>query len=154
MKKIVKRVVVPIFLSVVCGTICGRLMFSIYEEKGSNMLSSNVIYLLEDSTYEDIDAMKANAISSNYIYYEDNGKYNAVVALTRNKNNIEKIVKVYNKKLSVSEYLLSNEEINSLIDDYDNKLLSTESDDEIRKIVIDMINIYKDRDDVKMVKIS
>ena len=98
MKNKIKKIVVPIFLAVFCGFLCGRLMFSIYEEKGSSVLDSNIIYLLEDSTYNNYEEMKANTLSSNYIYYEDDGKYNVVVALTKEYDNIEKIENVYNKE--------------------------------------------------------
>ena len=149
-----KKIVVPIFLSVFCGFVCGRLMFSIYEDKGSNVLDSNVIYLLQDSSYSDYETMKASGVSANYIYYEEDGKYNMVVAMTKNKNNIEKIKEVYGKDLKVTEYLLSDDSINDMIDEYDIKLGSTTDGEEIKKIIIDMINIYKDREDVKMAKIS
>lgn len=149
-----KKIVVPIFLSVFCGFVCGRLMFSIYEDKGSNVLNSNVIYLLQDSSYSDYETMKASGVSANYIYYEEDGKYNMVVAMTKNKNNIEKIKDVYGKDLKVTEYLLGDDSINDMIDEYDIKLGSTTDGEEIKKIIIDMINIYKDREDVKMAKIS
>ena len=149
-----KKIVVPIFLSVFCGFVCGRLMFSIYEDKGSSILDSNVIYLLQDSSYSDYETMKASVVSANYIYYEEDGKYNMVVAMTKNKNNIEKIKEVYGKDLKVTEYLLGDDSINDMIDEYDIKLGSTTDGEEIKKIIIDMINIYKDREDVKMAKIS
>ena len=57
MKNKIKKIVTPIFLSVLCGLICGKLMFSIYEDKGSSILESNVIYLLEDNTYDDYDSI-------------------------------------------------------------------------------------------------
>ena len=154
MKKKINKIVVPIFLAVFCGFLCGRLMFSIYEEKGSSVLDSNIIYLLEDSTYNNYEEMKANTLSSNYIYYEDDGKYNVVVALTKEYDNIEKIEGVYNKKLKLRRYLLNNNEIISKLDEYDRKLKETTSSEEIRNIIIDMINIYKDKEDIKMVKIS
>lgn len=154
MKKKINKIVVPIFLAVFCGFLCGRLMFSIYEEKGSSVLDSNIIYLLEDSTYNNYEEMKANTLSSNYIYYEDAGKYNVVVALTKEYDNIEKIEGVYNKKLKLRRYLLNNNEIISKLDEYDRKLKETTSSEEIRNIIIDMINIYKDKEDIKMAKIS
>lgn len=154
MKKKINKIVVPIFLAVFCGFLCGRLMFSIYEEKGSSVLDSNIIYLLEDSTYNNYEEMKANTLSSNYIYYEDDGKYNVVVALTKEYDNIEKIEGVYNKELKVSRYLLNNNEIISKLDEYDRKLKETTSSEEIRNIIIDMINVYKDKEDIKMAKIS
>lgn len=154
MKARLKKIVIPIFLSVLCGFVCGRLMFGIYEDKGASILNSNVVYLLQDKSYSDYDTMKASSVSSNYIYYEEDGKYNMVVAMTKNKDNIEKIKNIYDKELEVSEYLLSDDSINSMIDDYDSKLLATTESEEIKKIIIDMINIYKDREDVKMAKIS
>lgn len=144
----------PIFLSVLCGLICGRVMFSIYEEKGSSVLDSNLLYLLEDESYDDYDTMKASTINSNYMYYEENGQYKAVIAMTKNKDNIEKIKNAYDKELEISKYLLSDEEINNKIEEYDIKLEDTTDKEEIRDITIDIINIYKELDDVKMVKIS
>ena len=144
----------PITLAVFCGFLCGRLMFSIYEEKGTTTLNSNIVYLLEDTTYNNYDDMKANTISANYIYYEDNGKYNVVVALTKNYDNITKIEKVYNKELKVSKYLINDKGLVTTLEEYDKKLNNSNDNEEIKKIIIDMINIYKDKEDIKMAKIS
>ena len=154
MKSKIKKIATPIFMSIVCGMICGRLMFSIYEDKGNTLLNSNIIYLLEDTSYDNYDAMKASTISSDYIYYEENGKYKAVVAMTKNKNNIQKIKNVYDRELTVTEYLLSDEEINSKLEEYDVRIENAEDKKELKEIIIDMINIYKGEEDIKMVKIS
>lgn len=154
MKKKIKKIVIPIFLSVICGFLCGRLMFSIYEEKGSNTLSSNVIYLLEDTTYNNIDDMKASTISSNYIYYEDEGKYNVVIALTKNYDNIKKIEEVYNKELKINKYLVNDDELINKLEEYDNKIKESENKEEIKDVIKEMINNYKNKEDIKMVKIS
>ena len=151
MKSKLKKIVVPIFLAVFCGFLCGRLMFNIYEEKGSSTLNSNVIYLLLDTSYNNYDEMKASTISSNYIYYEDKGKYNVVVALTKN---ISKIEELYNKKLTINKYLINDEEIINKLNEYDEKLSNSTNNDEIKDIIRDMNNIYKDKEDIKMVKIS
>ena len=154
MKSKLKKIVVPIFLAVICGTLCGRLMFNIYEEKGSSTLNSNVIYLLLDTSYNNYDEMKASTISSNYIYYEDKGKYNVVVALTKNEDNRGKIEELYNKKLTINKYLINDEEIINKLNEYDEKLSNSTNNDEIKDIIRDMNNIYKDKEDIKMVKIS
>ena len=100
-------------------------MFSIYEEESSNSLSSNVIYMLEDASYKDYDTMKASTLSANYIYYKEDNKYNTVLAITRDKDNIKKIEDVYDKELKVVKYLLSNEEVNNKIEEYDIKIKNT-----------------------------
>ena len=154
MKSKIKKIIMPITLAVFCGFLCGRLMFSIYEEKGTTTLNSNIVYLLEDTTYNNYDDMKAKTISANYIYYEDNGKYNVVVALTKNYDNITKIEKVYNKELKVSKYLINDKGLVTTLEEYDKKLNNSNDNEEIKKIIIDMINIYKDKEDIKMAKIS
>ena len=153
MKERLRKIFMPIFLSVICGSVCGRLLFSIYEDKSVNILDSNIIYLLEDSTYNDYDSMKASSLS-NYIYYEDNGKYNAVIGITKNKNNIDKIKRIYNKELSIKEYLLNDVEILDKIDEYDKRIEESNNDEEIKGTILEMLELYKNRDDVKMVKIS
>ena len=144
LKKRLKKIVVPIFLSVLCGFICGRLMFSIYEEESSNSLSSNVIYMLEDASYKDYDTMKASTLSANYIYYKEDNKYNTVLA----------IEDVYDKELKVVKYLLSNEEVNNKIEEYDIKIKNTSDKEEIKNIIEEVINIYKGEDNIKISKIE
>ena len=76
------------------------------------------------------------------------------MALTRNYDNIVKIKETYNKELKINKYLINNKEIINKIEEYDNKLSETDDKEEIKKIIINMINVYKDKDDVKMAKIS
>ena len=138
MKKLLKKIFLPIFLSVLCGFLCGKLMFSIYEDKEKNILTSNVIYLLEDTSYNDYNTMKSNT----------------VIAMTKNRDNIDKIEKAYNKDFKIVEYLLSDDEINNKLDEYDKKIGNTSDNDEIKLLVEELNGIYKGRDDIKMVKIS
>lgn len=154
MKERIKKVVGPIFLSILCGLCCGRLLFGIYEDKESRIMSSNVIYLLEDGTYNDYDTMKASSISSDYIYYEEDGKYNTVIGITKDKDNIDKIIDTYDKELKVSEYLISDKDICNSLEEYDERLKNTTDKEEIRQIVLKMLEIYNGKEDVKMAKIS
>ena len=154
MKKKLNKVFIPIFLSIICGFLCGRLMFSIYEDKGSNIINSDIIYLLEDTSYKDYNTMKSKENISNYIYYEDNGNYNTVIAMTKNKDNIDKIKSIYNKDLNVTEYLLNDNDINNKIEEYDKKIVNTNDNEEIKTIVSEIIDTYKDKEDIKMTKIS
>ena len=144
----------PIFLSILCGFICGRLMFSIYEEKGEDILGSDMVYLLKDNSYNDYDSMKTSTLSNNYIYYEDDGKYNTIIAITKNRNNIDKIMRCYDKELVVMEYLLSDKDINSKLEEYDMELTEAKEEDDIKFIIGKMIDTYNGKEDVKMIKIS
>ena len=98
--------------------------------------------------------MKASSLSNNYIYYEDEGKYNTIIAITKNKDNIDKIKKTYNKELTIMEYLLKDEEMNNKLEAYDLELTKAQKDEDIKEVISKMINVYKDKEDVKMIKIS
>ena len=52
------------------------------------------------------------------------------------------------------EYLLKDDEMNEKISEYDKELENANNDDDIKEIIGKMIGIYKDKEDVKMVKIS
>ena len=152
MKSLLKKICMPLILSVICGFICGRVVFSIYEDK--SVLDSNIIYLLKDDSYSDYDTMKASYLSEEYTYFEEDGTYNTIVALTKDKDNIDKIEEVYGSDLTVLKYLLNDKELISTLEEYDNKIRNTTDKEEIKEIVSSMNNIYKERDDIKMVKIS
>ena len=152
MKSLFKKICMPLILSVICGFICGRVVFSIYKDK--SIIDSNIIYLLKDDSYSDYDTMKASYLSEEYTYFEEDGTFNTIVALTKDKDNIGKIEDVYGSDLTVLKYLLNDKELISTIDDYDNKIKNTTDKEEIKKIVSSMNNIYKERDNIKMVKIS
>ena len=119
----------PLILSVICGFICGRVVFSIYEDK--SVLDSNIIYLLKDDSYSDYDSMKASYLSDSYTYFEEDGTYNTIVAITKDKDNINKIEEIYGSDLTVLKYLLNDKELISTIDDYDNKIKNTTDKEEI-----------------------
>ena len=45
MKKIIGKVLIPIFLSVICGSICGKLVYGIYDIKQSDEVKEAMIEL-------------------------------------------------------------------------------------------------------------
>ncbi len=152
MKSLLKKICMPLILSVICGFVCGRVVYSIYED--NNVLDSNIIYLLKDDSYSNYDSMKASYLSESYTYFEEDGTYNTIVALTKDKDNISKIEEVYGSDLTILKYLLNDKELINTIDEYDNKIKNTSDKEEIKEIVSSMNNIYRERDDIKMVKMS
>ena len=67
---------------------------------------------------------------------------------------IDKIKKTYNKELTIMEYLLKDEEMNNKLEAYDLELTKAQKDEDIKEVINKMINVYKDKEDVKMIKIS
>ena len=68
MKKIVKSFIVPIVVSVLCGFVCGKLVYSVYGDDVENKLSSSKIYLVENGKYLTYDNMREENNGNNYIY--------------------------------------------------------------------------------------
>jgi hypothetical protein len=65
MKKKLKKVLFPCFLSVICGAICGRLVYSIYDKKLETELNIKKIYLVQSGAYSNYDNMINNSLLTN-----------------------------------------------------------------------------------------
>lgn len=140
------KVVIPIFLSIICGGICGKLMFSSYEQKITKDLKREKIYLIQAGAYSDYDNMVNNTLLSNYIYYQDEGMYKSIIGVTLNKDNIEKIKSTYDGEVIVTEYYSNNLKINKQLKEFDNTLKNITTKEEIKEHVLKTLQLYKDID--------
>ena len=147
-----KKVVFPIFISVLSGSVCGHLVFSIYEDKTELAFDTN--YLIQSWEYSTYDNMLANTFGVNYVYYEDEGLYKAIIGITKDESNVEKIKKAYGKETVVSKYLLNDLELCGEISKLDKLLNSTDDDIEIQQIVVKMLELYKQGKNVELSKVE
>lgn len=150
----IKRGIIPIFLAIICGSICGKLVCSIYVDSASKSLNDTKIYLIQAGAYSTYDSMVSNTSVNNYVYYEDDGLYKAIIGITENKNNIDKIKSTYEGEVIVSEYYSLDNKLNEEIEKYDKKIEKLEDSNEIKNIVIEMLGIYKDNDNNTLVYIN
>ena len=109
-----KKVVIPVFISILCGGICGKIVYNIYDENDT-FLTNSTMYLLQAGAYSSYDNMRANTMGNNYVYYEDDGLYKAIIGITSSYDNIEKIKNAYNGEVIVNEYYLNDIELSSPI---------------------------------------
>ena len=155
MKTFIKKVLIPIFLSVICGSICGKLVYNIYDNNITNEIEGKKIYLLQAGAYSTYDNMVKNTLVNNYIYYEDyDGLFKAIIGITENYDNIEKIKNSYGKEIIISEYYSKNKELNNKIKEYDKKINISNNKEEIQKAVLEMLTLYKDNKDKTLIKIN
>lgn len=148
----IKRTIISIILSVICGALCGKLVYNIYQEKIDNVFNSTKVYLLQTGAYSSMDSMKENSNLSSYIYYDDNGLYKTVLAITKDKDNINKIKEAYEIDMIINEYYLDDEELNNKIIAYDSILKEKNNKEEIKIVVDEMIDLYKENNNVKLVR--
>ena len=155
MKKLFKKVLVPIFISVLCGFICGKLVYNVYDDKIEEEITGNKIYLVQAGAYESYDNMVSNTSVNNYVYYEDDdGLYKSIVGITENKKNIDKIKNSYGKEVIISEYYSKDEELNNKIKKYDEELSKLTDNKEIQNKVLEILKLYKSDNNKTIVKIS
>ena len=146
MKKKLKKVLIPCFLSIICGSICGKLIYGIYDKEIDEYISGEKIYLIQAGAYSDYDNMVKNTSLNNYVYYkDDDGLFKSIVGVTENKDNIEKIKNTYSNEVIVSEYYSTDTELNQKINELDKKLNQTDTKEEIQKLVLEVLNLYKDK---------
>ena len=141
----------PLVVSMIFGFICGKLVYSVYGENVENRLSSSKIYLIENGKYLTYDNMREENNGNNYVYYKDEDGYKTVVGITRDEDNIDKIQSLYSDKVNVEEYYISNDMLTDKQDEYDLLLSNTDDLYEVREVVDNILNLYREEDTIKLV---
>lgn len=150
----IKRVLVSVLLAIFIGYVCGKYVFKNYRDNLYNELSSSRLYLIENGEYDSIDAMREDNYKNNYVYYIDNDKYKTVVGITNNYNNVAKIKKLYSDDLKVYEYYVSDDRLDKRQIEYDNELSRIDEPEEVREVVDNILELYRDNDNIRLIQVN
>lgn len=151
MKKIIKGIFVPLIVSVVFGFISARLVYSVYNDEIEKKLSSSKLYLIEGGEYLTYDNMREENSGNNYVYYRDDEGYKTVLGITRDEDNIDKIKELYSDNLEVEEYYISSDLLNEKQDEYDLQLSNTDDVYEVKEVVDNILNLYREDESIKLI---
>lgn len=154
MKKIIKGIFVPLIISIVFGFICGKLVYSVYGDDIENKLSSSKLYLVQNGEYLTYDNMREENNGNNYVYYKDEEGYKTVVGITKNEENIAKIKSLYSDELQVQEYYISSDLLNDKQNEYDLMLSNTDDIYEVKEVVDNILNLYREDDTIRLVLVK
>ena len=154
MKKIIRVLFIPLVISMMFGFVFGKLLYGVYSEEIESKLSSSKLYLIQNGEYESYDMMREENNGNNYVYYMDDGGYKTVVGITRDESNVEKIKKLYSDIVSVEEYYISSEFLNDKQSEYDLILNNTDDVYEVKKVVDDILSLYREDDTVRLVLVN
>ena len=154
MKKVISGLVVPLVVSILFGFICGKLVYQVYNDDLENKLSSSKLYLIENGEYLTYDSMREENSANSYVYYKDNEGYKTVVGITRDVNNIDKIKSLYNDTMRVSEYYVNNDLLDDKQKEYDLMLNSINDSNEVREVVDNILNLYREDDTIRLVLVK
>ena len=133
------------------GFVCGKMVYSVYEDDVSNKLSSSKLYLVENGKYLTYDMMREENNGNNYVYYKDDEGYKTVVGITRNEENIDKIKSLYSDDVRILEYYISSDMLDEKQNEYDIQLSNSKDVYEVREVVDNILNLYREEDTIKLV---
>ena len=151
MKKVIRGILFPLVISIICGFICGKLVYSVYNEDIENRFSSSKLYLIENGNYLTYDNMREENSGNNYVYYKDDDGYKTVVGITKNEDNINKIKSLYSDTVRVEEYYISSDLLNDKQIEYDMMLSNTDDIYEVREVVDNILNLYREEDTIRLI---
>ncbi len=154
MKKKIVGIMMPFLVSILFGYCSGKLVYNIYNDDMSDKFSSSLVYLLEGDTYLTYDGMRMDNSLDNYVYYVEDGEYKTVFGITKNVDNVNKINKLYDNDLNVFKYYVSNDKLNDKQDLYDNMLNDSTLEEDIKVILNDILDMYKEDNTVRLVLID
>lgn len=151
MKRILKSYLIPLIISVLFGFISAKLVYSVYNDEVENKLSSSKLYLIENGKYLTYDNMREENNGNNYVYYKDDDGYKTVVGITKDYDNIDKIKSLYSDSVKIEEYYISTELLDDKQKEYDLLLSKTDDVYEVKEVVDNILNLYREEDTIKLV---
>jgi len=154
MKKKIRGIIIPLMLALLIGYIGGKYAYKTYLDDLHDTLSSSRLYLVEKGEYDSIDRMREDNNDTNYVYYVDDNKYKTVVGITKDYDNVKKIKTLYDDSLSVMEYYVANEIINSKQDEYEHALMEAREYKDVREAVDNILNLYRNDDKIRLIAID
>ncbi len=137
MKKKILGIIIPVVGAIICGYICGKYVYSVYKDNVYGDLRSSKIYLVQNGKYDSYDNMREENNGNNYVYYH-----------------VDKIKKLYSNKLEVYEYYVPVNYVNNKQDEYDKVLSDTDDIHQVKEVVDNILNLYRNDDSIKLISIS
>jgi len=154
MKKIIRGILIPLVISMVFGFISAKLVYKVYGDEVENKLKSSKLYLVQNGKYLTYDNMREENNGNNYVYYKDDEGYKTVVGITKNEDNIDKIKSLYSDSVLVEEYYVSSELLNDKQNEYDLQLANTDDIYEVKEVVDNILNLYREDDTIKLILVD
>ena len=154
MKRIIKSIISPIIIAILISFTLGLTFYKTYKDNLDNNLKSIRLYLIQNGEYDDIDNMRTSNYNNNYVYYKIGNKYKTVIGITNNYDNIAKIKSLYQDNLEVSEYYVAENFLDDKQYEYDKQLLKTENITEVKEVVNNILKLYQNEDNLKLISLN
>ena len=95
--------------------------------------------------------MKLANLNNDYTYYKDKNTYYTVIGFSMNKDNLEKIKRIY-KDINIIKCYIDNKEFINKLKDYDQELSKEDNENKIKEILNNIITTYHNNE-VEILKV-
>ena len=95
--------------------------------------------------------MKLANLNNDYTYYKDKNTYYTVIGFSMNKDNLEKIKKIY-KDINIIKCYIDNKIFIEKLKDYDQELSKEDNENKIKEILNNIISTYHNNE-VEILKV-
>ncbi|MBP3841828.1 MAG: hypothetical protein IK997_06910 [Bacilli bacterium] len=128
----------------ILGVTSAKVLF----DKTNESRNKNNTYMLELGSYDTKESLVHDTRDINdFIVLKENNKFLAVVGLSKNKDNLEKVSKLYNNlgyNLFIKTKNITNKAFNTNLEQFDKLLKDAKRDDEIRTINSVILSSYEE----------
>jgi len=130
------KFIVSVLIAVVLGSIIGHTLFKKYQQEDIEVFNeNNSVYLLQEGVYDNEERAKnaTTNIDTKLIVKQD-AKYYAYLALTKNKHNLDRLKKYFNKQninITVKEITIDNEAFLTSLSQMDGLMEQVDSNEEM-----------------------
>ena len=143
MKKNIFIFVIVVIMGVYSGVTLYNKVNSVYAYD-----NKNTIYLLQLGVYNSLDTMNSDTKDiTNKLVIKDKKNYYVYVGISKDKNNLKKIRKIYNRlgyNLYLKEEYINNEFFLTNIEQFDILLKNAKTEDEINSINSVILSSYEE----------
>ena len=142
-----KKTFTFMLIAIILGGICGKILFTKYEETTSVFNEKENIYFLQEGVYSSLESLNRNTKDINKVIIKENNKYYAYVGISKTKDGIEKIKDVYKNKgysTYIKEKNIVDEGFLTNLQQYDILLDSATTDDDILTIQEVVLSNYEE----------
>lgn len=143
-----QKILIPFLFSLIIGCFLGFLIFNQYKNTSKTVFSeSTPIYFLQQGVYTTKESMEDNTkLLNDYIYAVENNQYKVYVSINSNKNNAEKIKKIFNDKgidIYIKELTISDKAFVEKLKQYDEIITRSNDNSTIMGLVKQILGEYE-----------
>lgn len=142
-----KKIIFKGILFIIIGFFLGQFIFGEKIELIKKLQKRDTYYFLEEGVYNNYDSIQNNINVNRKIIENKNNKYHVYIGITRDKEVLEKLIKIFKDKninVSIKEINLESQEFKTNVEQFDLLIKQTKDTSQILTIEEVVIANYEE----------